>query len=73
MCLLGSKSATHSSASPLSEDIIDLSTAEGRVPANDDWTVYWLLYMLLSLVFVFFFLTQAVCMCPYAVVYVDIV
>ena len=35
MCLRGSRSATHRPASPLSGDIIDLSSAEGRVPNED--------------------------------------
>ena len=35
MCLHGSRSATHRPASPLSGDIIDLSSAEGRVPNED--------------------------------------
>ena len=47
MCLRGSRSATHRPASPLSGDIIDLSSAEGRVP-NEDWTFpclcTWLVY-----------------------------
>ena len=35
MCLCGSRSATHCPASPLSGDIIDLSSAEGKVPNKD--------------------------------------
>ena len=42
MCLRGSQSTTHRPASPLAGDIIDLSTARGRVP-NDDRTISWLL------------------------------
>ena len=39
VCLRGSQSTTHSPANSLAGDIINLTTAEGRVP-NDDRTIY---------------------------------
>ena len=62
-------SATHSPASPLSRDIINLSTTEGRT-TNEDWTAFWLLCML-RLLLPFPYITQTVCMCAYAVMYYE--
>ena len=72
MCLRGSRSATHRPASPLSRDIIDLSSAEGRVP-NEDWASSFpctcdLLIIIITLLLLLIhlsFLSQAVRMCAY--------
>ena len=68
MCLHGFWSATHRPASPLSGDIIDLSSAEGRVPI-EDWTFLfrcaWLAYYYITLLSHVSSLCQAVCMLAY--------